>query len=327
MRRLLATFLAMFMCVATAHAWWVSRDARYNVAFPPIYQGPGDAVSGALAYWLTDSCYNAAYSGNVVDVQNAGATLGTRRQCSSGVVSDLVSGSACTFVTGNACSTLATTCAVACFIVNLYDQTVGSTGGGTLCGGGACTLTQTSLQTKQPTYTANAIGTSHCGTFVGSSLQNVAATGTFTLAQPFTLTMMSERTSGTSDLLAVVRNTASAAGTIRAGYANSANKADMYAGVSVPAGITASDTHFHSLNDVFDNANAQGGSGISVDGAAIGALSLGTANGFSSTSVGLGENLSTTTNFVACEAGVYPAGTIGFSALYNNQVARYGSFP
>lgn len=327
MARILAVLLTLWISLASAQAWLVSRDSGYNISIPIVlYSGPGDVVSGARAYWLTDSCYTASYSGNVVDVANAAGTVGTRRVCASGTVSDLVSSTACTFVTGNACSPLTTTCGT-CFIVNLYDQTVGSTGGGTLCGGGPCTLTMTAVQTQQPAYTANAIGTKHCGTFVGSSLQTLAASGTFTLNQPFTLAMMSNRTVTGSDLLAVIRNTASSSGTIRAGYANATSKADIYAGATIPGGVAASDLHFHSLNDVFDNSNLQGGSGISVDGAAVSSLSVGTNNGFSATSVALGEQLSTTTTFVACEAGVYPAGTISFTALYGNQVNRYGSFP
>src|SRR5437879_10288669 len=87
------------------------------------YSGPGDVVSGAFAWWGM-LCYSNAYSGNVADITDAatGNTTGTRLQCSFGIVSALVSGSACTFVTGNACSSLATTCATACNVVTLYDQ-------------------------------------------------------------------------------------------------------------------------------------------------------------------------------------------------------------
>lgn len=324
LRRFFATLLATIICATAAHAWWVSRDARYNTAFPPTYQGPGDVQSGALAAWLTSSCYTAAYSGNVADIVDSatGNTTGTRLQCSNGVVSSLVSGSACTFVTGHACTTLTNgstgTCDSACRIVTLYDQTQG-----TQCGGSPCDLTQ-ATNTNRPTYVLNAVATGFgCANIDSSALQTLAASGTFTLAQTFTIAMVSNRTSGTADLFAVVRNTVNNFGTVRAGYTVASNKADIYAG-TVQAGVSATDTHYHQLTDVFATSPT-----IAVDGGA--ATSPGGSvgsTGFSSTSIAWGWAGAGTTVVRACDAELYGNGTtVSATALYNNAVSRYGSLP
>jgi hypothetical protein len=146
------------------------------------FVGPGDVVSGALMWWGT-RCYSNAYSGNVVDVVDAstGDTTGTRLQCSSGSLVALTSASACTFVTGNACSPLATTCASGCNIVNLYDQI------GTACTGG-CTLTQ-ATNANRPAFTVSCVNGHPCMTFPSNTsaiLANLSGTIS-TQAQPFTL--------------------------------------------------------------------------------------------------------------------------------------------
>ena len=130
------------------------------------YTGPGDIVSGAVAWWGL-RCYNAAYSGNVADITDSstGSTTGTRLQCSAGTVSALVSGSACTFVTGNACSTLAVTCAVACNVEELYDQS----GANSCTGSIPCSIT-ISTNANRPTYVTSCSGLTSrpCMTFSGT---------------------------------------------------------------------------------------------------------------------------------------------------------------
>lgn len=324
MRIVFPILLALAIANFPAYSYWQSRDATYNLAVNPApgFQGPGDVLPGALAYWLTYSCYTSVYSGLVADIADGaiGTVTGSRLSCDGAgniVVSN--SASACTFITGNACSPIANTCSTSCGVVTLYDQS-----GANTCGGASCDVTQ-AVASRRPTFAPNALNTTYCGSFVGSMLQTLAATGTFTQSQPFTIVMVSERTAGTGDLLAVVRNTASGSGTIRAGYTNSANKADIYSGGSIPGGATASDNHFHQLTDVFSSSSG----GIYVDGGSLTTLNLGNSNGFSSTSIALGELLATSTNFEDCEAGLYNGSLTSGNAnsLTANAVTRYGTFP
>ena len=107
------------------------------------YTGPGDIVSGAKNYWAPDRCFSSATTGSISDIVDSatGNTTGTRLQCGAGgVITEVVSGSACTFVTGNACSALSVTCAVGCKIITLYDQ-----------GADAKNMTQ-ATNSKRPTY-------------------------------------------------------------------------------------------------------------------------------------------------------------------------------
>lgn len=320
MLRGLLVFLTLALSIFSAHAYWQSRDSGYNLAVAVVnFQGPGDVQSGALAYWLTNSCYTKAYSGKVadlVDTSHGGGAggNGSRQQCSNGSVTSLVSGSACTFQSGNACSDISVTCAVACKIVTLYDQTAG-----TQCGGSPCDITQ-ATNSNRPDYTSSAIGTTGCATFTASANQTLAASGTFTLNQAFTIVMVAKRTT-TGDLYGLVRDTTNTFGSIRAGYLSAANKAGLYAGTT-GQGATANDSVFHQLTDVFNGAS----SSIAVDGSNTTGLSPG-ATGFSATSIAIGWAGTGSTVAIACEAGLYSGTSVNATNLYNNATARYGAFP
>ena len=95
---------------------------------PAAYTGIGDIAglssNNPIAWWGL-RCFSSTTSGTIADITDSatGNTTGTRLQCAAGgIVTAVVSASACTFVTGFACSTLATTCAVGCNVRELYDQ-------------------------------------------------------------------------------------------------------------------------------------------------------------------------------------------------------------
>lgn len=291
------------------------------------YAGPGDtSVAGAaVAFWATFSCYTAAYSGNVMDVVDTatGDTTGTRIQCSGGTASALVSGSACTFVTGHACSPLTNgstgTCDSACSVRQLYDQTAGNN-----CTSASCDLLwNTGNVAGAPALTLNALSTFPCITSASDS-KSLVSTNSLTQNQAFTLLMTSKRISGTADVYGVMRDTSTVAGTIRFGYANAANKADMYNGNSIPAGATASDTHFHALGGVFANATQ---SVLYVDGSSTN-ISLGGSGGYSAAPAMLSAGTNTT-SVVVCEGGIWNTdiGSTKNSNYSSNVVARYGTLP
>ena len=219
------------------------------------YVGPGNVVSGAVAWWGL-RCYNAAYSGNVADITDSstGNTTGTRLQCSAGTVSALVSGSACTFVTGNACSTLAVTCAVACNVEKLYDQS-----GANSCSA-ACDVTQ-ATNASRPTYSSTCTGLTSkpCMTF--SAAQGLTSPlYAATVAQPGTLSQVYKQISGPSALLS----------TFLCGLLGTNFGADLsnYCGLT-QSHISAADNAWHTAQGVFnDGASASllyvdGGSGAS----------------------------------------------------------------
>lgn len=157
-------------------------DAKATAAAP--YAGAGDALPG-FYYYVGVDCYTTAYTGLTIDVvdSSTGNTTGTRLQCSAGGhVSALVSASACTFVTGNACSPLATTCTVACNVVTFYGQD-----GNTNCAGNPCNFTE-ATNSKRAKYIANCTpNNAACARFTQANSQTYQTTNTIgTLAQPAT---------------------------------------------------------------------------------------------------------------------------------------------
>lgn len=283
------------------------------------YQGPGDVIGSAIAWWATSSCYNAAYSGNVMDVANGiggSATVGSRIKCTAGgTAAAITSSTACTFLSGTTtCSPLATTCATSCGALALYDQT-----GNNSCGGNPCDLL-TITGTAPPLSRTDLSSTFNCVTS-GTNTQEMAASNNITINQAFSIAMLSKRISGTADLYGVINNGPGVG--IRMGYTVSTNAASIYAGNSLTS-VTASDTHYHSLVGVFANATQ---SVIYVDGTGNN-VSLGSANGFSIAPITLFQG-STTTSVTFCEGGIW-ASDIGATKAANystNVVARYGTLP
>ena len=143
------------------------------------YQGPGDLFSSWVYWHSVNSCFTLAYSGNVADITDAstGNTTGTRMVCNNGIASALVSSSACTFVTGNACSALATTCAVSCNLREAYDQT-----------GNVQHMPQTANANRPAVVTTGCGSMGWCVQCVAASTQYLTKTsGTPTIAVPFNL--------------------------------------------------------------------------------------------------------------------------------------------
>lgn len=116
MKRIAIALVGLCLLATGANSFWQSRQQVSIGGAPPAYTGPGDVAgwSGAYGYWGL-RCYNAAYAGNVADVWDkaTGTTTHTLLTCSAGgTVNQTI-------------NSLATTCAVACVVKQLYDQ-VGS---------------------------------------------------------------------------------------------------------------------------------------------------------------------------------------------------------
>jgi hypothetical protein len=230
-------------------------DAK--AAGAPTYTGPGDIVS--FSVWWGLRCYKSTYAGSVVDITDTatGSTTGTRLQCASGgTISAVVSASACTFVTGNACSPLATTCAVACNIARMYDQTLGA-----LCGG-TCDLQQ-NTNSLRPTYLTSCIGSLPCSGWSGAANTEMVPVGIGASATnaPNSISYAGERTGAFTTSMNVIIDQGNQT-TLQ--YNNTANTMQFYmSGTTINA--TVSDSAFHAVQAI---DTATGSASVNVDGTA-----------------------------------------------------------
>jgi hypothetical protein len=284
------------------------------MAYPPVstgFTGLGD-VATAVWYGAIDQCYSSTYVGNVADITNAAGTVGTRRQCNNGVISDLMSGSACTFVTGNACSALSSTCSGTCSIKTVYDQTTGN-----LCSGGPCNPTQATIA-NMGVMTANAVGTHYCGLFTASSSQGMqSANISSSIPQIFSTLIITERTGAFTSFGGPF-----SARPALARFTSVASTFQHNDGTS--ADVTASDSAPHVFQAIWNSPGFSNTSTVYVGSTANLNLDVGpntiTGNAVTIGSDGLGNFL---TGYY-CEAAIFASDqTSNISSLYSNAQARY----
>lgn len=199
MKRLAAALFGLCLIATSAVAFYQSRDSNYNIAIVASggYTGPIDINGAAFVLWST-RCGSTTFNNlNVVDIVDTatGTTTGTRLQClTGGNLSAVVSASACTFVTGNACSALATTCAVSCSAKTIYDQS-----GGNKCTGAVpCNLTLgtgSTLPTVNTSFQNGKIGITFVNTNTNCMMSPALAS---TQAQPFTVSFTGKTTSSSA---------------------------------------------------------------------------------------------------------------------------------
>jgi hypothetical protein len=256
MRKFLTFLIALAITIsvsASAFAQSIIGSGIWGDAKPSGgggYTGPGDIL--AATYWWGLRCYSNAYSGNVAQIVDAatGTTTGTLLACSSGTVSAVVSSSACTFVTGNACSPLATTCSTACAVEQLYEQVAG----------GAPMILRSGFNAGKdvPVYTQNCIGTKPCMTLTASADGGngqglyTGIGGTISVATPVGYSVVGSRTANFTTGQVLVSAVGSSQTQIT--YTSSANTIDVYGGGAFTA--TASDSSFHALNVTYNGASS-----------------------------------------------------------------------
>lgn len=308
---------ALLLLVSPASASWHSV-LQVSVGPPPAYTGPGDVISGAVAWWGL-RCYTSAYAGNVADVvdTSTGNTTGTRLQCASGTVSALVSGSACTFVTGNACSALATTCATACKVVTLYDQS-----GSNKCNSSAspCDVTN-ATNANRPDYITSCLGGLPClrAATVAAKLTLASATSHAAVSQPFTFSSVSKRIASFTTYQVVCCDAA-----FQVAYAVTINNAVYVSGAGNTT-QTASDSAAHNYQMVSNNA---GTSYLTVDATQT-SFALGNATAFASTTYRISGSTAAANNAAIdfFELGVWPSAfsTGNQTSMCHNQFAYWGT--
>lgn len=184
MRRLALSALAL--AVALPHAYGGTLPLL-GVGKQPTaaaaYTGPGDIVSGALA-WYGLRGYNGAFSGNVANVCDAATGLVCADATwSGGTLSlPLIGGIACNDITN------------ICQIATLYDQS----------GAGLDAVQATS--SKRPTLLMACLGSLPCMNLTRASAMTLKSAGTIATAEPYTFSSVSYlngATSGSHNIIVV----------------------------------------------------------------------------------------------------------------------------
>jgi hypothetical protein len=204
----------------------------------PSYSGPGNVVTGAVAWWGLRG-YNAAYSGNVAQICDSatGLVCATVTWTAAGGLSvPLIGGIACNNTTA------------ICVIATLYDQS----GAGSCLG--ACNLTQ-ATNANRPIFVVPGASNgctsaaSYCMKFATSDvLTNTAGISQF---QPFTVSAVVERTSVFTTENDFLLTTSS--GFVANGFSSSANTVVAYAGSTATA--TANDSTPHAIQTIFNGSS------------------------------------------------------------------------
>jgi hypothetical protein len=236
---------AALIIATTSPAFAPGGHGIFPSGLPVQYNGPGDVVGGAAA-WYGLRAYNAAYAasnGKLINISRASDSqtcdilavsnggFGNTANCSGTANGQ----PAATFCNGTTCT-----------IAEWYDQT-----------GNGINLTQATVA-SQPTLTLNCLGVLPCATFV---FQGDASSGSPTTTTIGTVSGVAQRTSNLtsfSSLLGAVN------GNTIAGWANASNTAITYQGTT---GITqtAADNAWHAFQWIYNStsslANVDGVSG------------------------------------------------------------------
>ena len=281
-------------------------------ASAPTYTGPGDVVSGAVAFWSCTFAYNNAFAaggGNMCLLVDAATGL------TSYTLTALSTGKA-----NFAGAAASSACAVACVVKVVYDQVnsnhvCGGNVAGNVCPGGSFTLAD------MPAYTFNSIGTLATMTAAGGSAVEIRGTwASGAEVQPIAITIEAQ-----------LASTAASSGYFgwesTGGYiATTTGGGGVYqlnAGFSLNSSVNT-DTSLHAIQAVANGVS----SSLTID--------TSTASGNAGTrGFAIGEQIDlmiqftggTTMNGALGEVAVYPSGvTYGstqISAMYTNMSGRY----
>lgn len=266
------------------------------------YVGPGNVVSGAVAYWgasgyTTSDTANAWNVCNVSDVVCADWPIGANGQ----ITPSLVGGSDCGVVT--------------CTIKTFYDRS-----GANACGGSPCHVTQATISSRAQ-VALNSINTFACAFINGNPGQGYSIATGATLNQPVTSLVVSQRNSHfTTQGVYIQSNTL-----YPSLQSSTANTVSGYAGTIVSA--TASDSAFHSIQIVLNTPT----SNFQVDGTNTTPGSPNPGTGSGGPAFGLNflfDGGSGSAQGYLCDAGLW---TIAFTGtnltnMNANRHAAYGTW-
>jgi hypothetical protein len=155
----------------------------------PSFTGPGDAISGATAFYSCARAYTAAYAsgaGNLCDIADVGtgATTCTMKASATGFA-DLTSA-----LCAGGTQTVSAFCTAhtSCVVTRMYDQTAGNHCSAPTT---SCDLVQATLA-NMPALTFSALNSLPCLTLTAT--KTMQTVDPFVLAQPFTYPLVFKQT-------------------------------------------------------------------------------------------------------------------------------------
>jgi hypothetical protein len=241
------------------------------------YTGPGDLVSGSIGWWSCARAYTAAFAAGgtaIMDlVDQAGANPVTINILSTGFA-DLTAIS--NWVTANSVTTIRVT--------KLYDQT-----------GSGLHATNATLSTM-PALTLNVLNGLPVMTLTAARGDRLN-TATFTQAQPFSMSAVTQRTANFTSEQGILGATPTS---IDLQFTATTNQGRASAGSVLTA--TANNSAWHTMSGVLNGAS----SALVVDGAAT--TGAGGANAFSTVGLRVGRSSSGgSLDGQIAECGIWPS--------------------
>ena len=305
MRRSLATFSVLLFCCGLFVSQAAATDTSKNLLLlgvggsgsaiiPSGYQGPGDVIGSAVAYWSCGRAYNKAYAltaGGLCDLVDTATGLAT---CTLSVnTSGFANLTALSCVGGTV--TVVTFCTVThatgCSITKMYDQT-----------GNGYHETQATLA-SMPVLTLSELNSLPCANFTSAATSVYMNSSTLTQTQPLTYMAVAERSANFTtgnQILAVGANTLP-----YMQYRASANSIALSANTQIQSSSGTTDSAFHALIGVIDlNANAD--SVLVSDGAVVAGAGATGTTAISTQTLQIGHNGSQTSGMFVCEDGMWP---------------------
>lgn len=300
MKKITPAILALFLC-----AWGHLACAQMASFFPGPgtvhtaggFAGAGDVSSGASDFLSCARAYNAASANTSTNLCDAvavtgGAAVCTLRASSSGKVDltaycpgSLTPSAACAAASGGSC-----------LITKMYDGS-----------GNSRHATQLTLA-SMPALTFNALGGLPGVTFSSTQLLTITA---FAVTQPFFISSVSIRTSGTNYTCILCATGSNAPGLL---YNNAANGILIFGGNTGSTAVV-SDNAFHAIGALFNATTSQ----AFIDGTGLGTVSAGAGN-FGAFNLQMGNFSGTSLLGTISEVVLYPSDiSASAAALSANQ--------
>lgn len=268
------------------------------------YVGPGDVKASASMWWGLRA-YSSATAGN------RAANICNAADANCADISTLANGNFDVATAQGAplnCGGTGGTCTLKI----LYDQS-----GANSCGGAACDFQQATIAAR-PVLTFSCLGALPC--FTSSTATGAMQTGgSSSVAQPFTLVAMAQRTGNFTTYNTIITNTGGSVGL----YYNTTGNADFFVGAD--HAFAASNSAWHALQAIGNSTTSSGttdGSTTSISAASTAFTSAATIRAFNDSSPPGDAMLGTVTEF-----GVWPSAFAGGDlTAMNSNIHSYWGF-
>lgn len=289
--------LGAILCILSTGAkpYWQSRLQVSVGGAPPAFQGMADVVASPVACWSLRACSAALRGTRAVNVCNVADVV-----CAD-LSTDAVTGNlVVTTIGGSNCSV------VVCTVQIIYDQTTGNA-----CSAANCDMSNSSIGSR-PTFIVSCTNSLPCMDFAGA--QALSTSNNYTRSQPFTVSIVAERTGSTSSFADAFFAPTDG---VQFGFGNAPNSSLLFCGTVTTA--TAADNAFHSLNSVANGLSSDN----NVDGVQN-TVNCG-ANGINGSTMLIGGTANNLTGRIA-ELALWASAfsTTNSSNMYANQHVYWG---